>query len=303
MKRDLSTRILALALALFLWGYVRMTHSTLETRQFAGVPIDPRPAAAGWTAVPREGTVTLSVRGTPDVLARIRPEELVAVVDPSGIMRADTVLLPVRVNLPEPAMLTPTTVSVSVQPLKQRTLPVRVSFLSAPQPGTTVGEYVLLPTDVALEGPADALDSVKYVTVLIDPSESLTEARDFVPKAVNAVGERVTDVKVLTSTVRVHQASLTGEHTTRPFAVRAPSLINPPRGWRIAVARVAPEKLTLSGDAATLNRLDAYLDTEPVDVSDVRRDGTRDVRVKVPRGVSVVGTPFVRVDLEARPAR
>ncbi|HOS42837.1 MAG TPA: YbbR-like domain-containing protein, partial [Armatimonadota bacterium] len=92
-------------------------------------------------------------------------------------------------------------------------------------------------------------------------------------------------------------ASLTGEQTTRRVAVRAPELLHRPAGYDVAVEKVRPDEVTLSGDPADLARQPAYLETEPLDVSKLRRDETRTARLKVPDGLRVVEGMEARVDL------
>jgi YbbR domain-containing protein len=88
-----------------------------EERQLSGVPVRTRNLAAGLTAGVVPPTVRVRVRGTKEMLAKIRDTSVVAYVDLEGIGRGDYGL-PVRL---EPAVgvgldqLDPTTVSIHVE--------------------------------------------------------------------------------------------------------------------------------------------------------------------------------------------
>jgi YbbR domain-containing protein len=301
---DLTTWLLAMALAIFLWGYARMSQEAREiTRPLRAVPVTMVGKAAAGIA-PRlhykDHALNLNITGPSELVTGIQVSDvkIEAVVDSITGPK----MVKARVVLPDGVRLVgrPPRVRIQTVQLEQANYRVRVAFITAPPPGTTVGDYLIEPTTVTVEGPEAALERVKYVTVAIDPTESFT-ARDRVPQPVDASGQLVEGVQVLASTVQVRTKSLTGLQITRVIAVKEPTLTSPPRQLSVRVARRTPEEVTVVGEAALLERLGGYLPTDPIDVRTIRKDTTRTVHLRVPPGLNVVGGTEVRVDLVVQP--
>lgn len=306
VKPDRATMIVAIALALFLWAYVRIAHETPEvTRIIRDVPVRPEGKLASGLAyrlLDDNRAVDLQIKGSAERVNNVPRDEVVLYVNLSGITHAQTAVLQPRVTLPVGVRATPMPkISLLVFPSKLQTMPVTIAFIAVPPPGTTMGEYVVTPSTVTIEGSREALKQVKYVSIRLDPTQSFTAERDCVPQAVDTEGKEVDGVRVLTATVKVRMASLTGQVMTRQVAVAQPELQHQPRGYVVRVVRLRPEEVTLSGDRALLDRQPAYVATEPIDVHKITKDTTVTVPLQVPRGLSVVEGTTVRVDLEAQP--
>ncbi len=301
---ELSIRIIAVALALFTWAYVRVTHGD-AARVIPSIPVKVE-AATGMNATLRENEYTLSllVKGPADLVNNIVREDIVATVDASHIAQAGTVQLPVQVKLPPGVELARAiTVSVTLTPLQKRKLPVTASFIVAPNPGASIGNFTIQPAEVALEGTEETLAKVKFITVRLDPNEPLVAPRALIPYATNQEGERVDGVTVQTATVLVSMSSLTGDKNNRQVAVRQPELKNAPTGYLVRVKSMQPDLVTVSGDPAALDRLEGYLDTQSIDVRTVTQDVSRTVRLQIPEGVKVIDETEIRVNLEANAKR
>lgn len=303
---DRPTLILAIALSLFLWAYVRLWHETPEiTRVIRDVPVQLGSGPAGFECKlhPKDQTVDVYVKGPAERVNNVIRDDIVIRANVTGTLKSRMTVMP-EVKLPKWLRLgREVEVTVLTNPLKQKTLPVTISFITQPPPGTTVGQYKATPNSVSIEGGQEALDKVHYVIVRIDPTQAMTTDQDRVPHPVSADGEPVDDVRVLTATVKVRMVSLTGQQTTRQMAVRQPVLKYQPRGYIVRIAQIRPTVVTLSGEDALLNRVQGYVETEPLDVHAVTRDTTVTARLQVPNGLSVIEGPTVRVDLEAQPVR
>lgn len=303
-QTELTNRILAIVLALCVWAYVRVSQdSPNTTRTIRDVPVRVM-TATGWGYLLHQNTVTVTVRGPAERVNSILRSELDARINLSTVQsrivnagRAIDVTLPDGTRLSQPVM-----VKVTTYKLETRTFTITPAFITIPPPGTTIGEYEITPREIAVVGSPAAISQVRFVHVLIDPTVRMSSARDLIPHPVNADGERVSDVVMTVSTVKVRMLSLTGQPTTRRVAVGEPALINLPRGYIVRVSAIRPKEVTVSGEPSALERLPAFLDTDPIDVNNVRRDTTRTIRLRLPRDVQVVEGQTVRVDLEAHPA-
>ncbi|MHB9023199.1 MAG: CdaR family protein [Armatimonadota bacterium] len=305
-RPELTTRILAIIIAIFLWAYVRVVLGIPEvSRIIENVPVSPTGHISG-LKVQMQDRITVTIRGTRDQVNNILREEIVATVDVSGIKSAKKTTLPVNIEgLPSGVRLSGSAPSVVVTtlPMEQKVFPVTIAFTTQPPPGTTVGKYYVSPATVTVEGTRTALNTVKYVAVFVDPTERITSTISLGPRAVNANAVTVQEVSISDPLVRVGIETVTGGQVTRQLAVRAPELLNPPWGVAITVAKLQPDVVTLGGEPAMLDNIKGYVETEPINARSIRKNSTRTVRVRVPAGVRLLGDPTVRVDLEVQPTQ
>lgn len=297
---DRPTLILAFILAIFLWAYVRISQEGPPARRVMKVPVQ-LVVASGMKASLRSGqtTVDIPVRGVPEAVNTLMPDEIDVKVDLSDITKAATVKKRATVRLPSSVRLEGNLplLSIATEVLEQKTLPVKVSFIAVPPPGAVIGQYVTTPDIVTVEGTKDALRRVKYVTLPVDPSVAMPSSLEIAPRAVDAKGERVDDVSVMQASVEVRLASGAGTSSTRAVAVHPPDLQQPSRKFIVSVDKVRPDQVTLSGEPAVLERQPAYLETEPINISGITHDTTVTVQLRIPHGLTVVEGSTVRVDL------
>ncbi len=303
MSSERATLILAIGIALFLWVYVRVVQESPElTRTFREVPVimDGSPAAGLEARLHEKSrTVDITVRGQKERVDGLSAGEIKVRTDVSGISDTNTHYAPVKVSLPDGVKLAgnPPTVTVIVTALVRQTFPVQVSFITAPPTGTTIGEYVLEPETVTVDGTKAALEGVHAVILPVDPSEPMSHAQEIPPRPVGDDGERVSDVRVLTPTVRVRMSSFTGLPPTRPMAVHPPVLLDVPPHLMIT-PHLRPDAVTVHGDPALFNGLPAYLECTPLSVAGIRQSRTVTAHLKVPHGLTVVEGATVHLDLD-----
>lgn len=304
-RTNAQLAIIALVLAIFLWGFVRIAFFKEATREL-DIPIEVTgapPAGFGMQLHPGSLNARVTIQGPSDVVTGILRQDIRAMVNFTVVPTdTDNIQVPVTVDAPNLVrVVRQTKATVMVTRLAHDTRPVTIAFLVAPRAGTSVGSYLLEPSTVTIEAPSEQeLDKVKYVTVSLDPTMPLTAPRTLAPHAVNAAGEVVPNVSVLSAAVSVRMASLTGEQTTRRVGVHAPELLRASSRLRVTTELLTDE-VTLSGDPAVLARQPAYVETEPVDVGGLRRDTTLTVRLRVPDGLRVVEGDSVRVMIQVHP--
>jgi YbbR domain-containing protein len=306
-KTEFTTLIIAVILSLFFWAYFRLSRGGVEeTFVVSDVPVRVTQVAG---IVPQvdggSATVEVTVKGPVSALRKVGRDSIIARLQTDVLQVGETKRLPVIVEAKDLPGVTftaqPSTVKVHAAPLRLQQFAVDVSFIASPPPGASVGDYIVSPTKVMVEGTDEVLGRVKYVTVSVDPNLPLTVPVTLVPQPVDADGERVEGTTVKDSTVSVAIASLTGEHATRQLAVRAPALSAGPVGLSVRVVAVKPDVVTVIGPTKALDRLGGYIETEPLDVGSVRKDITRTLHLKLPPGLAVVEGADVRVSLEVRP--
>ena len=305
---DRITMIISLLLAIFLWVYVHFAHETPDkTRVIHNVPVQESGQIAsgyGYKFHGDDGKVEIEIKGPAELVDAVERDSIIVRLDLKSIP-VNSKSQPVRVK---PIVILPANVrlandiavSVYTYPLVQKTVDVRIGFIVQPPPGASIGEYVVEPSRITVEGSAADVRQVRYASVMVDPEQSLTAHLNFVPHAIDLDGNISDDVRVLNSTVMVRMASLTGQQTTRQIAVGPPKLLHAPPGYLVRVIGTVPVSVTLSGNPAQLDSLPAFIDTKPIDIRNVRKHTFTTTQLDVPSGLVVVdGATTIGVELEA----
>jgi YbbR domain-containing protein len=189
----------------------------------------------------------------------------------------------------------PREVQVQLDPVEARQLAVAVTLGSVPE-GVNVGPAQVDPTAVTVRGGYSRVNSVSQVVarVSIDAS-ALNVDRDIELVAVDGNGNEVPSVEIDPERVRVRIA-VARELANRSLPV-VPMLTGQPAfGYRISAITVEPLVVTVSGEAATVARLDSA-PTLPISVEGRTTDLAATVGLDLPAGVSVSGPDQVQVML------
>jgi YbbR domain-containing protein len=241
-----------------------------------------------------------------DVAARVSSQTFSATVDLSQVdPAAGARFVPVHVQPADDRITVvdfqPTQVRVELDPLVERSVPVRVVPGTVP-PGLQVGDPVLSATSVTAAGPASVVKRVSYAVarVVIQPA-GLGIDEDVALVAVDALGNTVTPVDLRPESVHVKIRVLTSAGT-RTIPVNAVVTGTPAAGYVLqpTQVRVEPAVVTVSGDAATLQALDRA-DTAPVSIAGATADVAATVPLALPTDVEPVGASEVTVTITIRP--
>jgi YbbR domain-containing protein len=154
--RHLRLKVLALALATLLWLTVAGEHIV---ERILRVPLEFRniPPLLEVVGDP-PGAVDVRLRGSSAVLSRLEPGEVVAVINLEGArpgsrlfhIPSEAVRAPFGVEI---AQVVPGTLSIELENLAKRVVPIMPPTEGEPAPGYVVGRITSEPSTVAIEGP------------------------------------------------------------------------------------------------------------------------------------------------------
>lgn len=227
--------------------------------------------------------------------ASVSGQSFRATVDLRGLAPAPDgapLTAPVRVEALEPEVQvtgwTPTFVSVRLDAVTTRSVPVRVDRGAVPE-GLSAGEPEVDAQSATVRGPASVVGRVvaAVARVIIDAS-GVDVDQDVDLVAVDARGDRLSPVDFDPPRVHVGIAvSVAGTTRTVPIV---PILRGTPAiGYAVAGVQVQPVSVVIAGPRATLQGID-HLDTSEVSVAGVRADVVFDAQLALPAGVTVEGS-------------
>jgi len=220
IRKNFGLKVLALALAVIGWAYFRYAANPVLAARFDqqfSVPIVTANLPVGYIAryADKEAVVTvMSHRGEPAV----KPDEIKAVLDLYG-KTAGVYNIPVALVAPNVVVqsLSPASVSLTVEKIDRRSFPLAFHYLSPQQTSVVVDNAQLMPSEVTVEGPQDALSQVSAIRVDVAVPQSPLSVDEMVrPVPVNASGAEVAELEVSPDLIRVRVDFVQGTGTKKP---------------------------------------------------------------------------------------
>ena len=294
LTEDLPLKAVALGVAAILWVTVAQAAERETTIEFDGrIPVERPEVPVGHVLRGQLGDVAVKLRGTPGALAAISRESLRATIDISVLAatRGEPQEAPVRVTVASETVkvvdATPASVSVRVEKLTTRTLPVQVRYANEVPRGFVPGDAKVSPAEVSLTGPESAVAAVAavYATVRFgDVALDLVQAAQ--AHAVDQSGAQVDGVIAEPSAVQVSVALLPTS-TTRTLPVIWDLRGAVAAGYWVSRVTTDPAAITVRGEPGTLSGLERIA-AASVDVSGLTASRTVRAPLLMPGGVAML---------------
>ena len=300
LRRNWPLRLGAILLATVLYTGLVLGQNV---RTWNGqLPVEPLHLPAGATLLAELAPVTQVRFHAPLDVGVLSPESFRATVDLSGVQAVpggQAVTVPVNVfpliSRVQIVDFQPQTVEVQLDPVEVRQLPITVALGSVAE-GLTLGPSQVEPSTVTLRGASSRIGQVSQVVarVSIDAS-ALNVDREIELVAVDGNGNQVSNVEMDPERARVRIAVARElANRTLPIVPVLTGTLAP--GYRISAITVEPLIVTVSGEEATITRLESA-PTEPIDIEGRTTDLEANIGLDLPPGVSVNGSDEVTVML------
>lgn len=284
----LSRLALAFVLAALLWIYVLDQENPAIRTTFTNIPITLHGLGPNLNSANDLGTATVIVHAPGDVSSRLQAGNFQATIDLSG-RGAGTYRLPVVV-VPPPgvtdASVEPAMVSVQIEEMAERRLPVLVRTQGRPGLGYRIQTQQVRPTEVLVRGRRDSVERIDSLVADIDvEGKQGTQTGDVRPKAVDFAGREISDLDFNPAYVNVTIAiqQLLGYKT---LPVRVPVEGAPAPGYRVTDITIQPTTLTVYGLPSVLEPLTA-LETAPVSIGGTTQTVSLDIQVPITNGLTL----------------
>ncbi|MCL5676442.1 MAG: CdaR family protein [Firmicutes bacterium] len=313
LERDLTLKMVALVLSVFLWLYVSTDQSQQSRKTFDAV----RPAVtnlpASLTLLDPEAlpAVRVTVEGSALAVGKVRSSDIHATL---SLKDAKPGLQPtaVEVAVPEGVRLAdvyPQFISVQVEPRKTARVPVQIK-----QVGDLGADFQVLgltpaDTSVAVEGPASRVDQVSYVFGPVSLSGATPERQD--PGdfslsrtaslgALDKGGQQVPGVTITPSALPVTVA-VRRLPPGIDVQVEARVTGQPAPGYRVGEITLNPKTVKVRATSLESLRAVGSVLTQPLDIKGASAGITREVGLQMPAGGEILQpqTVTITVRIEA----
>lgn len=293
---DVGAKVLALVIAFVLWVVVSFLGTRTVTAEDIAVGVaNFREDLALVSELPR---VRVRLRAPRLLLRQRQPTDLVrAFVDLAGrglgAQSADVVVTPndARVDV---LVVLPSRISFALDPVVQRTLPVKVVPEGEPAAGFRVGEATVEPATVEVRGALGRLQQTPAIEAKV-PVHGTTAA--FVGDVPLSPPEALT---VSPDRVRV-KLDIVQAEDTKTLGVRVVTQGTVGAGYWVRAVAADPPAVTVKGLREALADR-PFVETVPLMLDGARNPIARTVDLALPGGVTVIGgEPRVQVTVDVVP--
>ena len=284
--------ILSVVLAASLWVYVTDQDSETKTAVVpGGVLVEPVnvPPGQAVLSMSRE-SVVVRARAPEDVFDGLTAEDFRATVDLSAVTGQEaTVDVTVVSTTPNVTVVdaSPAQVTVRLEAVTSRRVPVRTKLLGPPPLGFEAQEIGLEPDEAIVSGPERLVDQVEAVEADLNLTGQRTNfEQQLLLQARDAQGRTIEGVDVEPEAVLV-AVEIRQLEFSAIYAVRPQISGNPAPGFNVTAVEVDPVFVTISGSAEALQSLDPAQGvlTGAVSVEGATGDVVRAVALQLPQGV------------------
>lgn len=303
----LALALVSVAVAVVLWIAVTEAENPTKIAVFRG-SIEVRavnvPEDRGVARI-EDSVVNLRVSAPEDVLRRLTVADFRAEVDLSGERRpvsdkrVDAQVVGTRdVEIVE---VTPSVVTVTLEPKDSKTVPVQPNRVGSPPQGYSVGDLEANPGQVRVTGAESLVRLVTHASADVNLTGLRVPLRQqYQLTAKDSLGGEVTRIRLEPASVDVRIPISQQEITLAVTIVPSVQGILAD-GYNLIGVFADPPATAISGPLEVLQAL-PFITTEPVDVTGLKADSTRTARLRLPAGIQSA-RDSVTVRLRVVPAR
>ena len=309
--RHVGVKILSIVLAIFLWGYV-VSSDTSITRskvlsgvgvQLTGQTILQRNNLALLTDVTSQlASISVEVEVSQSNYALVSSSNVDVVLDLSNITRAGTQVLSLRASTPYGRVtnIWPESVELPVEQLDTRYVPVNVEFVGDVREDYWYNAASVNPSSITVSGPASVVQQVSEAVAQVDVTDR-TEPfnRSWTLNLMDGDGNILsTNVLTRTSTSSTVRTEVYPTKTI-PISTEISDVFKGTvaEGFEITGVSISPESATVAADAELLESLDVLRIT-PISISNMRNSYSARASISELSGFENISPEQVYVTIE-----
>ena len=265
-KENLPARIICLLVACGLWVYVMTDQNPIMERNVE-VRLQQMNLPNHMMAFNVPDKVVVKVRGTRTKVSDNLENKIVATLNMKTATEGQQTI-PVKVSFAngDVVQVIPSEVSVYVDTVSEKKVPVVTRIVGAISNDMTIGHSVITPAQVTLRGATHRIDKVNKVVAPIDVTD---HQGDFQTEselvAVSEDGYDIPNMKIIPERVMV-QATMVSQMLSVDIPVKLVMSGELPKGIIVTKSEVLPDKVRITAPPSMLKELKA-IKTKPVDIS------------------------------------
>lgn len=298
-KENIFARIICLLIACAMWVYV-MTDQNPIVERSVEVHLQQNNLPNNMMVFNAPEKILVRVRGSrTQVMADNLDKQISASINLKNITEGQQ-SLPITVTYAggEVVAVTPKEVSVYVDTVSEKKVPVTTRIVGAVSSDMTIGTSVITPPEVTLRGATHRIDKVNKVVAPIDVTDhtgSFEAESDLV--AVSDDGYDIPNMRIIPERVMV-QATMVSQMLSTNVPVKLVMTGELPKGIVVTKTEILPESIRITAPPSVLKEL-KEVKTKPMDISKLDGSVVSAVELDLPEKIiPELRTVQVRISVE-----
>jgi len=286
---NITAKILALVFAIGVWTYVATGQTKVD--RFPGrIPIEAKNIPSGMAIADDLGSVEIKIKAPYSSWQRLSADDFTANVDLSGL-DVGTYRMDVNVSVSNSAVSVveknPSKVTIRLEPLVTKKVPVAIKLDGKPADGFAAGEAVTTPDQVEVRGAKSLVDSILNAQATLGLNG---ENSDFEKKvklsAFDAASQEIKSVSFAPDTVIVKVPVMRATNT-KTVGIKAIITGDPSENFWVSKVIVTPSVAVITGEPEVLKNIE-YLETTRVDINNISKNKSLDADLILPEGIALL---------------
>lgn len=298
-KENIFARIICLLIACAMWVYV-MTDQNPIVERSVEVHLQQNNLPNNMMVFNAPEKILVRVRGSrTQVMADNLDKQISASINLKNITEGQQ-SLPITVTYAggEVVTVTPKEVSIYVDTVSEKKVPVTTRIVGAVSSDMTIGTSVITPPEVTLRGATHRIDKVNKVVAPIDVTDhtgSFEAESDLV--AVSDDGYDIPNMRIIPERVMV-QATMVSQMLSTHVPVKLVMTGELPKGIVVTKTEILPESIRITAPPSVLKEL-KEVKTKPMDISKIDGSVVSAVELDLPEKlIPELRTVQVRISVE-----
>lgn len=298
-KENIFARIICLLIACAMWVYV-MTDQNPIVERSVEVHLQQNNLPNNMMVFNAPEKILVRVRGSrTQVMADNLDKQISASINLKNITEGQQ-SLPITVTYAggEVVAVTPKEVSIYVDTVSEKKVPVTTRIVGAVSSDMTIGTSVITPPEVTLRGATHRIDKVNKVVAPIDVTDhtgSFEAESDLV--AVSDDGYDIPNMRIIPERVMV-QATMVSQMLSTHVPVKLVMTGELPKGIVVTKTEILPESIRITAPPSVLKEL-KEVKTKPLDISKLDGSVVSAVELDLPEKlIPELRTVQVRISVE-----
>jgi YbbR domain-containing protein len=286
---NITAKLLALLFALGIWMYVAAGESRVD--KFPGrIPIEPKNVPVGMAIADDLGSVEVKIKASYSSWQHLSIDKFTASVDLAGL-GTGTYRTDVDVKVSDPAVSVveknPSKVTVSLEPLTTKKVPITVRIEGKTGSGFAAGEATTDPSELEVKGAKSLVDNILSASVMVKLNGETTDLDSKVrPTAFDANGKEIRGIIFTPDSVLV-KVPISRATNTKTVGIKVSVTGDPKENYWISKIIVTPSVAVVTSEPEQLKDLE-YLETVKIDISGIFKTLNKDVDLILPEGIALL---------------
>ena len=284
-KENLFARIICLLIACGMWVYVMTDQNPIMERSVE-VRLQQNNLPSNMMVFNAPEKILVRVRGSrTQLMAENIDAQISASINLKNVTEGQQ-SLPITVTYSngEVVSVTPKEVSIYVDTVSEKKVPVTTRIVGAVSSDMTIGSSVITPAEVTLRGATHRIDKVSKVVAPIDVTDhtgSFQTESELV--AVSDDGYDIPNMKIIPERVMV-QATMVSQMLSTNVPVKLVMSGELPKGIVVTRTEIIPDNLRITAPPSVLKDL-KEIKTKPLDISAIDGSTVKAVELELPEKV------------------